>query len=776
MKYTDYFSNFYMGRSSCGILGHKSKGKIPEYFFKAALPEEYHEPLPTEDSEYRKWFDGIRKPNSGIWGTVASHFDKDSFIDKTSQDLNDSTLKEVMHRFGLELQTGEAPDKRLFAFTLAKLFHEIAKGNGETTTKAKTFYKPKAHLTSFPEYVARTIAKYEKIKMPFAEGEERLIDDIYVCNKLSSRLSATRNRHSRTQETVILDATLDLLEAYSKKVILVANGGMGKTMLLQHLFLESARKHTQTGRLPIIIELRDFSGDNDLLNDYIIKTASIYDENLTDKKVKELMISGKCQLLMDGADEIDPSDEKAFQRKIAELVDRYPYNQYVVASRECGLLKGITGFSRMYLHPFSREQSTTLIDNLLKGYDDETIIKSIKNYTDGDFFQRHKVFASNPMLLTFVIMKYPIVESFDGEKRRFYRAVYDAIVYGHDEEKEGYSRVFRSAQNADEFTKVFSELCATTYIRHKSEFDPDTFEDYFENLVTKNNIENPSAMTSKNFIHDACATACMMYEQDTKLLYIDSGFQEYLFAKYYFQAAPEELVALGQILWDTAETEFDGLDAFEMLKEFSTEKYERYFLKPFLDNAFQGKDETKHFITFLRYGYRDLEYQMIDRDCVAVYATKEKSEWTSPKSPVTEPSSLVFSMLLRKLGTPCLSGLTILEKELDYSEFMTAGIYGELYFDPADSKNKIVPRRLLLQETQDLQAYERTHAVENHVRDDAKQLVCFGREYKVDFNAVLETPENYTDLINVLKTQEDVWKTFCKVKEYYEGLVTKYGT
>lgn len=329
-----------------------------------------------------------------------------------------------MHRFGLELQTGEAPDKRLFAFTLAKLFREIAKGNGETTAEAKTFYKPEAHIISFPEYVARTIAKYGKIKMPFSEGEERLIDDIYVCNKLSSRLSTTRNWHSRTQETIILDATLDSLEAYSKKIILVANGGMGKTMLLQHLFLESARKHTQTGRLPIIIELRDFSGDNDLLNDYIIKTASRYDENLTDKKVEELMISGKCQILMDGADEIDPSDEKAFQRKIAELVDRYPYNQYVVASRECGLLKGITGLSRMYLHHFSREQSTTLIDNLLKGCDDEAIIKSIKNYTEGNFFQRHKVFASNPMLLTFVIMKYWRTES-----ERFYFAVWRCFAY-----------------------------------------------------------------------------------------------------------------------------------------------------------------------------------------------------------------------------------------------------------------------------------------------------------------------------------------------------------
>ena len=93
-----------------------------------------------------------------------------------------------------------------------------------------------------------------------------------------------------------------------------------------------------------------------------------------------------------------------------------------------------------------------------------------------------------------------------------------------------------------------------------------------------------------------------------------------------------------------------------------------------------------------------------------------------------------------------------------------------IYSDKGKSATKMKNRK-------DLQAYERTHAVENHVRDDAKQLVCFGREYKVDFNKVLETPENYTDLINVLKTpEEDVWKTFCKAKEYYEGLVTRYGT
>lgn len=215
----------------------------------------------------------------------------------------------------------------------------------------------------------------------------------------------------------------------------------------------------------------------------------------------------------------------------------------------------------MYLRPFSKEQPSALIKNLSKGDEDETIQEQIINYIDGDFLQKHKVFASNPMLLTFVIMKYPLVESFYGEKRLFYRTVYDAIVDEHDEEKKGYARVFWSAQNADEFTTVFEEFCSVTYIKHKVEFDRDTFDEYFKNLITKDSLENPRIMASKNFIHDACTTACMMYEEDIKLLYIDPGFQEYLFAKYYYSAEPEELEALGQSLWDAAETEFDGNDA-----------------------------------------------------------------------------------------------------------------------------------------------------------------------------------------------------------------------
>ncbi|MNI93549.1 hypothetical protein D3C73_1515180 [compost metagenome] len=66
--------------------------------------------------------------------------------------------------------------------------------------------------------------------------------------------------------------------------------------------------------------------------------------------------------------------------------------------------------------------------------------------------------------------------------------------------------------------------------------------------------------------------------------------------------------------------------------------------------------------------------------------------------------------------------------------------------------------------------------MENYVRDDNQHLICFGYEYKVDFDKVLEAPETYSALINILKTpEEDVWKAYCKVKGYYEELIKKYG-
>ena len=104
---------------------------------------------------------------------------------------------------------------------------------------------------------------------------------------------------------------------------------------------------------------------------------------------------------MDAADEIDLSDAKSFQTQLSELVDRYPFNQYVMASRECDMMRSIRGFSKLYLQPFDKEQANALITNLLPDPEDKDLRDEISQYVDGDFLKKHQVFATNPMLLTF---------------------------------------------------------------------------------------------------------------------------------------------------------------------------------------------------------------------------------------------------------------------------------------------------------------------------------------------------------------------------------------
>ena len=175
MKYTEFFSKFYMGRSTGGILGHKSKEKIPEYFMRAALTEDCYDCLPTSNSSYGKWFDGTRNPENVIWSLVVSHFNEDGFIDKITRDLNDSVLRNIMVSFKIELHEGETPDKRLFAYALSKQFYAIAQGNGNADDVVDYFYKPDAHIISFPEYVERTKSKYEKIEGAVSKGRPHFL-------------------------------------------------------------------------------------------------------------------------------------------------------------------------------------------------------------------------------------------------------------------------------------------------------------------------------------------------------------------------------------------------------------------------------------------------------------------------------------------------------------------------------------------------------------------------------------------------------------------------
>ena len=379
------------------------------------------------------------------------------------------------------------------------------------------------------------------------------------------------------------------------------------------------------------------------------------------------------------------------------------------------------------------------------------------------------------MLLTFIIMRYPIDKTFYGKQFLFYRTAYDTLVTVHDQEKEAYSRIYHSAKDSEEFTKVFREFCAITYLDRVHEFDQATFEGYFNRLKSKAEVSNPKVMTMKNFVHDACATACMMYEEEYKILYVDPGFQEYLFAEYNYYAEPEEMIEFGKTLWNVPEGEFEGGNAFGMLCEYSKDKVESTYFIPYLNEIFKGRSDEDAFIAFLQNGYGELDYQVEDTDLIASYLVEKDAEWQPIKSPIMEPSNIIFSLILKEVDTPGLLCFAVFEDALNYPMFMTAGIFGEDYYDASEKRQKILARRLLRQDVENLPKYEKTHNVDGFVRDSDHKLVCFGHEYKVDLSLVAKEPDQYQPLIEVLKTRDDdVWQAFQRIKKYYDALTRRH--
>ena len=68
------------------------------------------------------------------------------------------------------------------------------------------------------------------------------------------------------------------------------------------------------------------------------------DRRFSQDVAKRLLLSGRSQLLLDGFDEIDPSDVNDFLVKLERFSDLYDKVQIVISSRENESLTGLHNY------------------------------------------------------------------------------------------------------------------------------------------------------------------------------------------------------------------------------------------------------------------------------------------------------------------------------------------------------------------------------------------------------------------------------------------------
>ena len=744
-----------------------------------ALSEASQTLIALSTDTFRKWFKGSREPQPDVWAK-ASEMDEVAFSRGVASALNEKNLPTVVAAFGIHISPEEEIDKFAFTGALAIQFKAIAKGNGQAENMMEEHYRSGLDASEFPAYIEKAKNKYSKMKTLLYSSEERPFRDFFVCNSVTSDLrhAMMSSRYLHDEDTIEY-VSVDKLAKRSPYCLLIGMGGIGKSMMMRHLFLGAMAQYPKTGKLPIMATLREFGTETKELFDIIVDSVHRFDITFTTAHAHKLLSEGKCILLLDGLDEIKASDMQSFQKQLDALLDQYPDNQCVMSTRRFSSFVEYQRFALLAIMPFSQAQAVELIDKLEFCPEEPKLKKQFKERLITEYFESHAEFVKNPLLLTLMLMNYRRFCDVPEKQHLFYEQAYDTLLQRHDHDKIAYRRVFRSVNDPSDFTMVFREFCAKSYRKGDYEFDRKRFDEYFGKLKSIER-QDPSIMKADNFLFDICHSVCMMYEEGLSYHFLHRSFQEYFFADYYSRQDDDTLRKLGRFMHANQENQFDRGIAYSMLYDLAPEKVERFIIMPFLETIFEDKEDKEAYWLFLSECYVCWFYSLLDKEALKKKGIDTKRDHVLGGRLVegVESSSPILDLILEaiRFGSDCY--VNPVDEEFQYPELEKESYYGIVYprkhivDDETRSIIRLMPLpKEVLNETG---AHERFG--EDLLKDDAGEPLVIGRSYVFPFDLGATEPEKYKNIVDLFEAEDcPTMKAFVVVKAFYEKLKITYA-
>lgn len=794
MFYSDICEAFYLTRKTeegkiklkgISIKEASTQSEIAEFFFSLGCSETYKEYLSGyTPSNFCKWFKGTIGPGNKVWERFRNNFNETEYVELLERSFNDATLQETAEKLGMMFSTGETLSKHQLAVAITKqmcAFSTSKEKKHEAESVISKVYYSGEMKKEYTRYVEKASEHYNVMKL--IGGDEVPLESFFVCNTIGEKekVFADKKRiNCAYLENPSMQAIRDIFK-YRKydnlRTVLIGSGGCGKSLMLQHLFLQTASEYNNTGVFPVFLELRHFKQSHDLLS-FIVESVANFDDSFDMNAANRLLMEGNVQLFLDGFDEIDPTDVDSFLIKLQKFTAKYDLVQIVITSRQNDYLTGLRLFTNLYIWPFENTQSEMLIDKILNYQGNSGAKVAVLDYINKGFLKKDGVFASHPLLLTFVALKYPQFNKFYKDHSLFYKVTFDALVYGHDDNKKPYARVFKSVDDAEQFTKVFMEFCALTYQDGVLQLDTRTFEDYFNRLESYKEFENPHKMNVKNFKHDVCSTACVMYEKEYDIYYIDPGFQECLFAEYYYRASEDKMDELVNSLKKISFQKLERYEALDMLYKLSSEKFKYKVLLPYLNEIFNSKSDFEAFYNFVSLCFDVIK--IIEINDAAKFLCMNSISVKKVLYPQEDnyPNSILLNYILRDMGenedfsflmygTEVSVQLKALRMPKDISE---SGII-------IGRDTVVENERYLLLDCKPKEVYEyfRNEHLKGkqdiYLMDDKKELIILGHRIAIEGYYLNAEPDEFSDMLaNVIDNSDKTYEMFLKLKGYWKKL------
>lgn len=338
------------------------------------------------------------------------------------------------------------------------------------------------------------------------------------------------------RQHIIDTSNVNNLLDIGNKIIITGTGGIGKSMLMRHFFLNTI--HT-TSYIPILVELRGLNEhvpEDISIEKYIYNILGIFGFKLEEEYFRYSLETGCYVILFDGYDEVKNANAQKVTQEIIDFSNKYSENHIILSSRPLDEFVGWSDFKEYSAMPLSKEQALSLISKL--DYDIEIKDKFYKQL-DEELFEKYESFASNPLLLTIMLMTFEERVSIPDSKTDFYEQAFSALFHKHDAMKKGkYKREKLSGLGYEDFKKVFSYFCFRSFFKNQYEF---TEKSALENIQkAKEKVYSYGSFNESDYLEDMTKAVCMLVHEGLNYRFSHRSFQEYFAAVYTTQLSDDE--------------------------------------------------------------------------------------------------------------------------------------------------------------------------------------------------------------------------------------------
>lgn len=450
----------------------------------------------------------------------------------------------------------------------------------------------------FQKYLDKAVGYYSTKKTLLYAEKPHPFYELYVCNDIKYHKYRFTGARDTKPDITISDATVKKLEAESKYTIIEGIGGIGKSMFLTHLYLSSAQEAAMTGVTPLFLSLKDYKDTTDNVVDFIWKSLCEYNPEITRKIIIDALENKELILLLDGLDEIQSSAKESFESDLEAFIKSYGGNTIIITSRP--LYNSFVSFSKFSvfdIQSLSKDQALALVGKL--EFWDDVAKNSFMQALDRELYSSHHQFASNPLLLTIMLMTYSSFGEVPAKMHVFYSKAYETMSRLHDASKGSFKRPLYTKLTPEEFAKFFAQFCARTYCEEVLEFDERSFSTYMSKVIGGTSAETRGIFPHK-FLLDLTENLCIMYKEGSTYYFIHRSFQEYFAAVHFSSEYDAKLTKIGNFFERMPNRTYSD-KTFDMLYDMIPEKIERFIFLPFLDGIIKsytqkGDDEYWEFL------------------------------------------------------------------------------------------------------------------------------------------------------------------------------------